>query len=68
MNRSGIAHRVSEKADMLVITPLSADSLAKMIWGHVEGAIGPVVRAWDVKKRIVDEYIYVHASGDCWSR
>ena len=40
-------------ADILVITPLSADFLAKMVSGFVDGLLGGVVRAWDVEKRIV---------------
>lgn len=40
-------------ADLLVIAPLSADFLAKMVAGHVDGLLGGVVRAWDVNKTIV---------------
>lgn len=40
-------------ADLLLIAPLSADFLAKIVGGHVDGLLGGVVRAWDVNKRIV---------------
>ncbi|KAF8477218.1 flavoprotein [Kalaharituber pfeilii] len=40
-------------ADILLIAPLSADFLAKMVGGHVEGLLGGVVRAWDTSKKIV---------------
>ncbi|KAF8428709.1 flavoprotein [Tirmania nivea] len=40
-------------ADILVIAPLSADFLAKMVGGFVDGLLGGVTRAWDVEKSIV---------------
>lgn len=40
-------------ADMLVIAPLSADFLARMVSGCVDGLLGGVVRSWDVEKKIV---------------
>lgn len=40
-------------ADMLVIAPMSADFLSKMVCGFVDGLLGGVVRAWDIEKSIV---------------
>ncbi|KAF8435225.1 flavoprotein [Terfezia claveryi] len=40
-------------ADMLLIAPLSADCLSKMVGGRVDGLLGGVVRTWDVEKSMV---------------
>ncbi|RPB18916.1 flavo protein [Terfezia boudieri ATCC MYA-4762] len=40
-------------ADLLVIAPLDADFLAKIVSGCVQGVLGGVVRAWDVQKTIM---------------
>ncbi|KAI5801718.1 flavoprotein, partial [Peziza echinospora] len=40
-------------ADELLIAPLSADFMAKMVGGIVDGLLGGVVRAWDTQKRLV---------------
>ncbi|KAF8437447.1 flavoprotein [Terfezia claveryi] len=40
-------------ADILVIAPLSADFLSKMVVGFVDGLLAGVIRAWDVEKMIV---------------
>jgi phosphopantothenoylcysteine decarboxylase len=36
-------------ADMLVIAPLSANTMAKIVWGMADGIITSVVRAWDAR-------------------
>lgn len=40
-------------ADLLVIAPLGANSLAKMAAGLCDNLLLSVVRAWDTEKRIV---------------
>ncbi|RPB18915.1 flavo protein [Terfezia boudieri ATCC MYA-4762] len=52
-------------ADMLLIAPLSADSLSKMVGGRVNGLLGGVVRTWDVEKSMVvapamDAFMWKH--------
>lgn len=40
-------------ADLLVIAPLSANSMARMVNGLVEGLLGGIVRAWDPDKEMI---------------
>ncbi|KAF8435226.1 flavoprotein [Terfezia claveryi] len=52
-------------ADLLVIAPLNAEFLAKIVSGCVQGLLGGVVRAWDVEKTIVvapamDAFTWMH--------
>jgi len=42
-----------EWADVLVIAPLSADTLAKLAHGRADNLLTCVVRAWDLQKPIV---------------
>lgn len=42
-----------EWADLLVVAPLWADSLARMLHGISENIWLEVLRSWDVPKRIV---------------
>ncbi|KAI0151533.1 flavoprotein [Pestalotiopsis sp. NC0098] len=36
-------------ADMMVIAPLSANTMAKIVWGMADGIITSVARAWDAR-------------------
>lgn len=47
------AFELVEWADLLVIAPLDADSLAKMMSGHSDTLLLEVLRGWDVSKRIL---------------
>lgn len=47
---NGILHiELRRWADMLVIAPLSANTMAKIVWGMADGIITSVVRAWDAR-------------------
>ncbi|KAB5566416.1 hypothetical protein GE09DRAFT_1106664 [Coniochaeta sp. 2T2.1] len=47
------AYDLVEWADLLVIAPLDADNLAKMLDGHSDTLLLEVLRGWDVSKRIL---------------
>jgi hypothetical protein len=47
------AYDLVEWADLLVIAPLDADNLAKMLDGHADTLLLEVLRGWDVSKRIL---------------
>ena len=47
------ADELIEWADLLVIAPLQADSLAKMLHGIADNFLLEVLRSWDVSKKIL---------------
>jgi hypothetical protein len=47
------AYELVEWADLLVLAPLDADNLAKMLDGHSDTLLLEVLRGWDVSKRIL---------------
>ncbi|KAI9787805.1 MAG: hypothetical protein M1816_007453 [Peltula sp. TS41687] len=42
-------------ADLLVVAPLSANSLAKVVGGFCDDLLGAVVRAWDTRGEMMDD-------------
>ncbi|KFY45008.1 hypothetical protein V495_03150 [Pseudogymnoascus sp. VKM F-4514 (FW-929)] len=52
-NGEGTAHVWAEWADLLVLAPISADTLGKMLNGITGTLILDVLRGWDVSKKII---------------
>lgn len=55
----GIAHlrpntaRLSRWADLLVVAPIKADTIAKMLHGFSDSILLEILRSWDVSKKIL---------------
>ncbi|EKX45725.1 hypothetical protein GUITHDRAFT_157843 [Guillardia theta CCMP2712] len=44
---------LSQWADVLVIAPLSANTLAKLSWGMADNLLTSIARAWDFRKPMI---------------
>lgn len=51
--REGTAHAWAKWADLLVLAPISADTMSKMLSGITGTLILDVLRCWDVSKKII---------------
>ncbi|PPJ49583.1 hypothetical protein CBER1_01898 [Cercospora berteroae] len=47
------AAELCQWADLLVLAPLDANNLAKMLHGHTDNLVLEVLRSWDVSKKIL---------------
>ncbi|KAK4635772.1 hypothetical protein CLAFUW4_00703 [Fulvia fulva] len=47
------AAEICEWADLLVLAPLDANNLAKMLHGHTDNLLLEIVRSWNVSKKIL---------------
>ena len=47
------AAELCEWADLLVLAPIDANNLAKMLHGHTDNLVLELVRSWDVSKKIL---------------
>jgi phosphopantothenoylcysteine decarboxylase len=66
--RAGAAHRAARWAELLVVAPLDANTLAKLANGLADNCLTCVWRAWEPARPVVlapgDEHAHVAARGD----